>query len=288
MYLHPFKIGWTMNMDSLEQLKERAKELQCIYRVTEALKETKKRTGRIVYDVLNIIPDGWQYPGICSAKIYLENKTYTLPAFAESKWFQSADIIVDNNIIGEIKVYYQDNLGLSNPFLPEEQQLLNAIASRLSDYIFQKRLVKTLYYIKEEKNGQVNDSPYLKTSSDEHWKWRMKMAGKIAEKTNLKLFGIEAIYIIGSVKEATAGPGSDIDLLVHFIGNESQKREYLSWVDGWSHALAELNRQKTGYIHKNGLIDVHLVTDKDIENKTCYAVMINSLHNSARLLRKKE
>ncbi len=275
-------------MDSFEQLKERAKELQCIYRVTEALKDTKRSTGRVVYDILNIIPDGWQYPGICSVKIYLENKTYTLPTFAESKWFQSADIIVDNNIIGEIKVYYQDNLGLSNPFLPEEQQLLNTIAHRLGDYIFQKRLEKTLHFISEEQNGQVNDIPHLKASSDEHWKWRMKMAGKMAEKANLELFGIEAIYIIGSVKEATAGPGSDIDLLVHFKGDETQKQEFLSWVDGWSLALGEMNHQKTGYIHQNGLIDVHLVTDKDIENKTCYAVMINSLHNSARLLRKKE
>lgn len=277
-----------MNMDTLEQLKERAKELQCIYRITEVLKDTKRSTGRVVYDILKIIPDGWQYPGICSVKIYLENKTYTLPTFAESKWLQSADIIVDNNIIGEIKVYYQDNLELSNPFLPEEQQLLNTIAHRLGDYIFQKRLEKTLYFISEEKNGQVNDTPHLKASSDEHWKWRMKMAGKMAEKANLELFGIEAIYIIGSVKEATAGPGSDIDLLVHFKGDETQKQEFLSWVDGWSLALGEMNHQKTGYIHQNGLIDVHLVTDKDIENKTCYAVMINSLHNSARLLRKKE
>lgn len=277
-----------MNMESLDQLKERAKELQCIYRITEMLKDTKRSTGRVVYDILNIIPGGWQYPGICSAKIYLENKTYSLPNFTESKWFQSADIIVDNNIIGEVKVYYNENMGLSNPFLPEEQQLLHTIANRLGNYIFQKRLVKTLYYINEGKNGLENDSPYLKSSSDEHWKWRMKISGTIAEKADFELFGIEAIYIIGSVKDATAGAGSDIDLLVHFKGDETQRREFLSWIDGWSHALAEMNRQKTGYIHHNGIIDAHLVTDKDIENKTCYAVMINSLHNSARLLRKKE
>ena len=120
---------------------------------------------------------------------------------------------------------------------------------------------------------------------DEYWKWRFQMAQNIANKTDFKYYGIKAIYIIGSTKEATAGPASDIDLLVHFNGTEFQNSLFKSWIDGWNHSLSEFNRQKTGYSLEDGLIDLHLITDDDIEKNTSFAVMIGNPNNSARLLK---
>jgi len=47
--------------------------------------------------------------------------------------------------------------------------------------------------------------------------------------------------------------------------------------------LAELNYQRTGY-KSEGLLDVHLVTDEDIENKTSFAIKIGAVTDAARPL----
>jgi len=102
----------------------------------------------------------------------------------------------------------------------------------------------------------------------------------------MKRFGVKALYIIGSTKNATAGPASDIDLLVHFEGNAIQELELKAWLEGWSFCLSEMNLIKTGY-KTDGLIDLHIVTDEDIQNKTSFANMIGAISDSARLIKKK-
>jgi len=122
----------------------------------------------------------------------------------------------------------------------------------------------------------------LKNMSD--WEWRYKMAEKICTRLDFEKFGVKGFYIFGSTKNATAGPASDIDILIHFRGDQKQKECLLIWMDGWSQALAEINEQKTGY-ESDGLLDVHLITDEDIKNKTSFAVKINAITDAARPLK---
>ncbi len=71
-----------------------------------------------------------------------------------------------------------------------------------------------------------------------------------------------------------------MDLLVHFKGGEDQKKEFQQWIDGWSVCLDEINYSKTGY-RSGGLIDMHLITDENIEEKRWDAVKINSMTDPA-------
>ena len=116
------------------------------------------------------------------------------------------------------------------------------------------------------------------------WQWRYKMAEKICSHLDFLKFGVKGFYVFGSTKNATAGPASDIDILIHFRGNKKQEECLLVWLDGWSQALAEINKQKTGYT-TYGLLDVHIVTDEDIENKTSFAVKIGAISDAARPLK---
>ena len=118
---------------------------------------------------------------------------------------------------------------------------------------------------------------------EEHWRWRVRMAEKIAEKIDAGRFGVKGLYIFGSAKNATCGPGSDIDLLVHFSGGERQREDLTLWLDGWSRSLAEMNYLRTGY-RSDGLLDVHLVTDEDIAAKSSYAAKIDAVTDAARKL----
>ncbi len=274
----------------LNKLNERAKELKCIYLVSEALKDEDAELISVFRSVLDAIPPGYQYPTVCEARIILEGKQYASPDFIETKWMQKAEIIIDNHVSGEIQVsYLQDVFDSALVFLPEEQRLLNAIADHLSRFLFHRRLKKTLEMSITPENGteSTDDSSLLAYESDEHWKWRYLVAEKIAGMADFDRFGIEAIYLIGSTKNACAGPASDIDLMIHIRGNEQQKKELQAWIEGWGLGLAELNFHKTGYEVPGSLIDCHILTDDDIHNKSSYAAMIGALTNSAKLLRSK-
>jgi pyruvate,water dikinase len=117
----------------------------------------------------------------------------------------------------------------------------------------------------------------------QYWFWRLRMAEKVAQELDPDQYGVAAVYVFGSTKNATAGPGSDIDLLVHFRGNSRQRAELLAWLDGWSRCLSEMNYLRTGY-RTEGLLDVHLITDDDITNRTSWACKIGAVTDPARPL----
>jgi len=117
----------------------------------------------------------------------------------------------------------------------------------------------------------------------EFWRWRQEMAERLALSVDAEGLGVVAMYLFGSVKNATAGPGSDIDLLVHVRSTPEQLERLALWLDGWSRSLAEINYQRTGY-RTDGLLDVHFVTDEDIAERSSYAVKIDAVTDAARPL----
>jgi hypothetical protein len=131
----------------------------------------------------------------------------------------------------------------------------------------------------EEKPATATGEP----PSGSHWRWRMRMARRVAARLQAERFGVQAVYVFGSSKNGTAGPGSDIDLIVHFRGSESQRKELTTWFEGWGLALAEMNYLRTGH-RSEGLLDVQFVTDRDIEERTSYAAKIGAVTDAAQPL----
>jgi len=125
-------------------------------------------------------------------------------------------------------------------------------------------------------------TPYHR-ARDEFWRWRLQMAERLASEIDPERSGVAALYVFGSTKNATAGPCSDIDLLVHFRGTEEQRASLETWLDGWSRSLAWMNHSRTGY-ETDGLLDVHWVSDADIENRTSWATKIGAVTDAARPL----
>ncbi len=119
--------------------------------------------------------------------------------------------------------------------------------------------------------------------TEDFWRWRLRMAERLAAELDGERFGVKALYLIGSTKNANAGPGSDIDLVVHFVGDEAQRRDLSAWFDGWSLCLGEVNYLRTGY-ETGGLLDVHIITDEDIERRTPFAAKIGAVTDPAREL----
>jgi pyruvate,water dikinase len=71
--------------------------------------------------------------------------------------------------------------------------------------------------------------------------------------------------------------------LIHFQGTEAQQEDLLLWLDGWNSSLSEMNYQRTGY-KISALLDVHLVTDEEVHNRTGFASRIGAISDAARPL----
>jgi predicted nucleotidyltransferase len=129
-------------------------------------------------------------------------------------------------------------------------------------------------------DGEAGEAlAYLKPP--DHWSWRMQKVEEIAEKIDTEVYGIESLYLIGSTKEGTAGPASDIDIIVHFKGNEEQKEKLLAWFDNYGKKIDEENRKRTG-IKTSNLLDIHIITDEDIKKKDSWATHITSPYMSVK------
>jgi hypothetical protein len=126
----------------LQSLQERAKELNCIYKVEEILSDLETPLEEICLKIIDAIPPGWQYTEICQAKIVLEKDTYHKPDLQESEWFQSANIMANETVMGTITVYYTEEMPVEDdgPFLKEETKLIKTIAERLGHFAIHKRM----------------------------------------------------------------------------------------------------------------------------------------------------
>ncbi|MFH1686549.1 MAG: PEP/pyruvate-binding domain-containing protein [bacterium] len=126
----------------LQQLKERAKELNCIYRVEEALAGPGATIGDICIRIIEAIPPGWQYPAVCVGRIKLEGQSYTSPDFKETEWVQCADIRVGHMAIGTVEVFYTKEMPEwdEGPFLQEEVRLIRTIAGRIGNFVAHERM----------------------------------------------------------------------------------------------------------------------------------------------------
>jgi len=116
----------------LHDMQERAKELACIFKISESIRN-RERFKEVLQDVARIIPAGWHYPEITSARIRFKGEEYVSSQFTETTWKQTADIVVGNEVQGTIKVYYlaeRPELD-EGPFLKEERALIENIARSL-------------------------------------------------------------------------------------------------------------------------------------------------------------
>lgn len=277
---------------SLNRLRERQKELNCLYAVFELLSQKGMKKDHVFNELIEIIPAGWQHTTICEVKIIFRGEVFKSDDFIETEWCHSSEIVVGESVSGRITICYTQliNSGEKNPFLPEEIKLLKTITDKVGEYFFYQQLKETVEFLETPATGKLSDNKEVEIFSedaDAHWKWRLSMSNKIAEKIDLKKFGAKAIYLIGSTKNATAGPASDIDLLIHFCGDSHQQENLASWMEGWSLCLSELNYIRTGY-ETDGLIDLHVITDSDVSNRSSFAVMIDRVDDRARILKSLE
>lgn len=223
-------------------LRERAKELRCIYTVISALSRREEPPQVVFHWVLNALPAAWQYPEDATSRIEYFGRTHALPDFVDTPWRMRSPISIWRTQVGVIEVHYKTEkpTAWEGPFLREEQELLDNIAHRIGEYLEWKQ--------RELGGERLGSAP-------EHWRWRQRFAERIASVMDADRFGVKEVYLFGSTELGNAGVGSDIDLIIVSDSSADKRRDLETWLEGWSLCLAEVSFQLYG-VPTRGLLDV--------------------------------
>lgn len=145
--------------DTKHHLGERVKELNCLYQLGEIIENPRNEMAEIFAKTVDLIPPSFQYPQFTASCITYHEEKYTTSNFQESEFLIFSPIKVNRIRVGELKVYYTDKNfpKEKNPFLKEEQKLIDSITERLGRVIERKHsemILSEISYI-------LNQSPVI-------------------------------------------------------------------------------------------------------------------------------
>jgi len=167
------------------ELGERAKELNCLYGISNLVQRPDISLEEILQGTVNLIPPAWQYPEITCARIVLGGQEYLTENFRETAWRQTSDIIVNGERTGTVEICHLEEKPESDegPFLTEERGLISAIAERLGRVSERKQVDETLRDSEERFRLAIN------ATKDGLWEWDIQ--------TNQEFFSPRWCEIIG-------------------------------------------------------------------------------------------
>jgi len=124
----------------LAELKERVKELSALHRTSRILQDNTRSSKEVMRDIVEIVPESWQYPEHCAARIDFQNLSVVSAQYNDTDWRQTANFTA-GGFNGKLEVCYLKELPeeFEGPFLREERDLIDSLAEMLRFY-FQRRI----------------------------------------------------------------------------------------------------------------------------------------------------
>ena len=114
-------------------LRERVKELTCLYGIACLVAEPGISLEEILQSIVEVLPSAWLYPEIAFARITLDERSYSTPAFPEGEYKLKAEVIVGGQVRGTVEVVYGEEKPDfdEGPFYKEERNLLDTVAKEV-------------------------------------------------------------------------------------------------------------------------------------------------------------
>lgn len=124
-------------------LRERVKELNCLYELSRIAGEASSDIGVIVQKILDVLPQAMQHPSWAEVRIVIGQNEYNTKGFKRTGKAITENLTFNKKKTGTISIGYR-RTSTGNDFLPEEKRLLKTVARELS-------LVIHRVYIEEDK-----------------------------------------------------------------------------------------------------------------------------------------
>lgn len=138
-----------INYDKLlKENQERLKELNCINKTTELIKKGLS-INETLQKICNLMTNAYQHSEYTVCSIEYEGKKYISNFFLETKWKQTAEFTTAEGKQGQINVYYTKEFPQESdegPFLIEERNLINNIATLISNFINSAKIKEIINY----------------------------------------------------------------------------------------------------------------------------------------------
>ena len=133
-------------------LRERVKELTCLYEISELSQKENLPLIQILNKIVRLLPPAWQYSDITVARIILDNKSHVSPRFKETPFKQIKKIIINGKERGAIEVYYLKKMPCldEGPFLKEERKLIQVVAQKVAFIIERKEIEEKIKLFQEQ------------------------------------------------------------------------------------------------------------------------------------------
>lgn len=138
--------------DAQVDLRERIKELTCLYHIARLAAQTDLPMKKIFQEIVKVLPSAWLYPEITHARILLNGDSFSTPHFRQGRHQQKADIIIGGECRGNVEVVYvEDKAELDEgPFLQEERALLDTVANEIANIIIGRQAEQDKLNLEEQ------------------------------------------------------------------------------------------------------------------------------------------
>jgi len=137
---------------TLAALRERVKELDCLYAITRLSQRRDLALDELLSGVASILVRAWQYPEIAWARVAVDGREAFAPGPGRPVRRQCCPVLVDGEPAGEIEVGYLEERPVCDegPFLAEERHLLDAVAEHLGRIVAARKAGERLRELSRE------------------------------------------------------------------------------------------------------------------------------------------
>jgi signal transduction histidine kinase len=121
-------------------LRERVKELTCLYGIAKVAEQPSQSLDSMFRGIVELLPPAWQFPEEAAARIVLDGREWATAGFVKSGHTQTAGIVVEHRRRGRVEVAYPESSKRfqESPFLPEEQNLIEAVGREIGLLVYRK------------------------------------------------------------------------------------------------------------------------------------------------------
>jgi len=128
------------------QLQQRLKHLNCLYGLSKIVNRQEIPLEQIYQETVSLICDAYKYPNAMCVRINFDGIQYKTDNFKKSELSRKTEIKAHGENVGAIEVYHLGGnfKNSEEPFLKEEDDLLNAVAEWLGSIAERKKAEEKL------------------------------------------------------------------------------------------------------------------------------------------------
>lgn len=133
-------------------MAERVKELTCLYEISQIVNQPGRTLEELLQAFVELLPPALKYPDNAMARIAFDGKSYITKGFSQSKYTRKANLVISNSNRGLIEIAYREEepTFVADPFLKEEERLLETVAHEISLIIEERETSKYKAMLQEQ------------------------------------------------------------------------------------------------------------------------------------------